>query len=450
MSTLDNSVVDFDKSTNVMEILASNGNTYLGGADLDNKVADYIVSEFKKSNGIDLSKDPMAMQRIVEAAEKAKMELSTVSSTDINLPYITVSNNTPLHLNVTLNKAKFEQLIKSDVDKVIESASEALKAAKVDKLNGIILVGGSCRIPYVQERLKQQFNTTLIHKADLDLAVAQGASMQANILAGNTSDTDVLLLDVTPLTLGIETLGGVMTPLIEANTTIPTKKSQVFSTATDNQSAVDINVLQGARRMAKDNKSIGTFRLDGIMPARRGIPQIEVTFDIDANGIVSVTAKDKATNKEQHITIQNQSGLSKEEINKIKADAKLHEAEDKKNEENVEKLNNAEKLVFGCKDALESAKDKISDDERNTVEPKLKALEKAIEEKKYEDIDNLVKEVNDAFQPLAAKLYSAEQKETQNSSNQQESNTEDAKHENDSQSESNNSDDNVSEADFEK
>lgn len=449
-STLDNSVVDFDKSTNVMEILASNGNTYLGGADLDNKVADYIVSEFKKSNGIDLSKDPMAMQRIVEAAEKAKMELSTVSSTDINLPYITVSNNTPLHLNVTLNKAKFEQLIKSDVDKVIESASEALKAAKVDKLNGIILVGGSCRIPYVQERLKQQFNTTLIHKADLDLAVAQGASMQANILAGNTSDTDVLLLDVTPLTLGIETLGGVMTPLIEANTTIPTKKSQVFSTATDNQSAVDINVLQGARRMAKDNKSIGTFRLDGIMPARRGIPQIEVTFDIDANGIVSVTAKDKATNKEQHITIQNQSGLSKEEINKIKADAKLHEAEDKKNEENVEKLNNAEKLVFGCKDALESAKDKISDDERNTVEPKLKALEKAIEEKKYEDIDNLVKEVNDAFQPLAAKLYSAEQKETQNSSNQQESNTEDAKHENDSQSESNNSDDNVSEADFEK
>lgn len=407
-------MVDFDKGTNVMEILASNGDTYLGGADIDNAIAKYLTDKFMEENGVDLTKDPMAMQRIVEAAEKAKIELSSTTLTEINLPYISVKDTTPLHFNMNMNKATFEEIVKPYIERVVDSARKAVNAAKVDKLDGIILVGGSCRIPSVQKALEKEFSTKLIHKADLDLAVAEGASIQANILAGNTEDTDVLLLDVTPLTLGIETMGGVMTPIIEANTTIPTKKSQVFSTATDNQSAVDINVLQGARKMAKDNKSIGLFRLDGIMPARRGVPQIEVTFDIDANGIVSVKAMDKATQKEQHITIQNQSSLSKDEIEKIKADATAHEAEDKKLSENIDKSNKAQTLVFSCEDALKKLGDKISDDDKNKVQPKIDELKKAIDGKDYDRIDGLVKSLNESFQPIAQKLY-----ESSNNGNRQ-------------------------------
>lgn len=408
-STLDNSVVDFDSENGVMEILASNGNTWLGGADIDNAISKWMTDEFKKDNGIDLTKDAMAMQRVAEAAEKAKIELSSSSETEINLPYITVVDNIPQHLVMTLNKAKFERLIKKEVGKVISSAQDAVAAAKekapFDKLDGIILVGGSCRIPYVQEQLEKTFDTILIKKADLDLAVAQGASMQANILAGNSSDTDVLLLDVTPLTLGIETAGGVMTKMIAANTTLPAKNSQVFSTAEDNQTSVMLKVLQGERSMAADNKEIGNFMLDGIAPAKRGIPQIEVSFDIDASGIVTVSAKDKATGKEQHITISNKSGLSDEEIERIKADAEAHADDDKKREENAQKLNQTENYSHSVRESLDEFKDKVSDEEKKNVTEALDALDNAISKKETDSLDELMKAVQSVFSPIAERLY---------------------------------------------
>ena len=321
--------MEFDTESNTIEILASNGDTFLGGADLDNEVAKYVCDEFKSSNGIDLKKDSMAMQRVMEAVEKAKIELSSSTQTEINLPYITAVDGVPQHLVMTLNKAKFENLIAPYVDRVVNSAKEALKAAdKTGELDGIIIVGGSCRIPYIQERLEKELGAPLLKKAELDLAVAQGASIQANILAGNYSSTDMVLLDVTPLSLGIEVQGGMMAKLIDANTTIPTSKTETFSTAADNQTSVNIVIAQGERARIQDNKIIGQFILDGIMPAPRGVPQIDVTFDIDASGIVTVSAKDKATGKEQKVTIQNSTSLSKEEIERIKADAELHKAED--------------------------------------------------------------------------------------------------------------------------
>ena len=344
-STLDFSVADI--SDKVVEILSSYGDVYCGGSDLDKIVSDWIVSEFKKDSGIDLSKDTLAMSRIIEAAEKAKVELSNTTSTEINLPYITAVDGQPQHLRQTITKAKFEELIDKEIGKVINCGKEAIKKAKISAkdLNGILLVGGSTRIPYVQERLEKEFGVNLIKTANPDEAVALGAAVQGSILAGENS-SDILLLDVTPLNLGIETLGGVMTTLIEANTTIPAKKSQIFSTAEDNQPAVTINILQGNRTMAKDNKQIGLFNLDGIAPAPRGIPQIEVEFNIDSNGILSVKATDKATGKDQHITIQAKGGLSGEDIERMKKDAEEHAESDKKAKEEADKVNAAESAAF--------------------------------------------------------------------------------------------------------
>ena len=405
-STLDNSVMEFDTESNTIEILASNGDTFLGGADLDNEVAKYVCDEFKSSNGIDLKKDSMAMQRVMEAVEKAKIELSSSTQTEINLPYITAVDGVPQHLVMTLNKAKFENLIAPYVDRVINSAQEALKAAdKPGELDGIIIVGGSCRIPYIQERLEKELGTPLLKKAELDLAVAQGASIQANILAGNYSSTDMVLLDVTPLSLGIEVQGGMMAKLIDANTTIPTSKTETFSTAADNQTSVNIVIAQGERARIQDNKIIGQFILDGIMPAPRGVPQIDVTFDIDASGIVTVSAKDKATGKEQKVTIQNSTSLSKEEIERIKADAELHKAEDEAKKKEMSIINSTESKVYGIENALKSAGDKVSEDDKKVVETKILEVKKVLDTKVVADIEKASKELDDVWNPVVAKIY---------------------------------------------
>ena len=405
-STLDNSVMEFDTESNTIEILASNGDTFLGGADLDNEVAKYVCDEFKSSNGIDLKKDSMAMQRVMEAVEKAKIELSSSTQTEINLPYITAVDGVPQHLVMTLNKAKFENLIAPYVDRVINSAKEALKAAdKTGELDGIIIVGGSCRIPYIQERLEKELGTPLLKKAELDLAVAQGASIQANILAGNYSSTDMVLLDVTPLSLGIEVEGGMMAKLIDANTTIPTSKTETFSTAADNQTSVNIVIAQGERARIQDNKIIGQFILDGIMPAPRGVPQIDVTFDIDASGIVTVSAKDKATGKEQKVTIQNSTSLSKEEIERIKADAELHKAEDEAKKKEMSIINSTESKVYGIENALKSAGDKVSEDDKKAVETKILEVKKVLDTKVVADIEKASKELDDVWNPVVAKIY---------------------------------------------
>ena len=405
-STLDNSVMEFDTESNTIEILASNGDTFLGGADLDNEVAKYVCDEFKSSNGIDLKKDSMAMQRVMEAVEKAKIELSSSTQTEINLPYITAVDGVPQHLVMTLSKAKFENLIAPYVDRVINSAKDALKAAdKTGELDGIIIVGGSCRIPYIQERLEKELGAPLLKKAELDLAVAQGASIQANILAGNYSSTDMVLLDVTPLSLGIEVQGGMMAKLIDANTTIPTSKTETFSTAADNQTSVNIVIAQGERARIQDNKIIGQFILDGIMPAPRGVPQIDVTFDIDASGIVTVSAKDKATGKEQKVTIQNSTSLSKEEIERIKADAELHKAEDEAKKKEMSIINSTESKVYGIENALKSAGDKVSEDDKKVVETKILEVKKILDTKVVADIEKASKELDDVWNPVVAKIY---------------------------------------------
>ena len=405
-STLDNSVMEFDTESNTIEILASNGDTFLGGADLDNEVAKYVCDEFKSSNGIDLKKDSMAMQRVMEAVEKAKIELSSSTQTEINLPYITAVDGVPQHLVMTLSKAKFENLIAPYVDRVINSAKDALKAAdKTGELDGIIIVGGSCRIPYIQERLEKELGAPLLKKAELDLAVAQGASIQANILAGNYSSTDMVLLDVTPLSLGIEVQGGMMAKLIDANTTIPTSKTETFSTAADNQTSVNIVIAQGERARIQDNKIIGQFILDGIMPAPRGVPQIDVTFDIDASGIVTVSAKDKATGKEQKVTIQNSTSLSKEEIERIKADAELHKAEDEAKKKEMDIINGTESKVYGIENALKSAGDKVSEDDKKAVETKILEVKKILDTKVVADIEKASKELDDVWNPVVAKIY---------------------------------------------
>ena len=405
-STLDNSVMEFDTESNTIEILASNGDTFLGGADLDNEVAKYVCDEFKSSNGIDLKKDSMAMQRVMEAVEKAKIELSSSTQTEINLPYITAVDGVPQHLVMTLSKAKFENLIAPYVDRVINSAKDALKAAdKTEEFDGIIIVGGSCRIPYIQERLEKELGAPLLKKAELDLAVAQGASIQANILAGNYSSTDMVLLDVTPLSLGIEVQGGMMAKLIDANTTIPTSKTETFSTAADNQTSVNIVIAQGERARIQDNKIIGQFILDGIMPAPRGVPQIDVTFDIDASGIVTVSAKDKATGKEQKVTIQNSTSLSKEEIERIKADAELHKAEDEAKKKEMSIINSTESKVYGIENALKSAGDKVSEDDKKAVETKILEVKKVLDTKVVADIEKASKELDDVWNPVVAKIY---------------------------------------------
>lgn len=402
-STLDFSVADI--SDKVVEILSSYGDVYCGGSDLDKLIADWVVTEFKKDSGVDVSKDTLAMSRVVEAAEKAKVELSNSSTTEINLPYLTAVDNQPVHLAKTLTKAKFEQLIDSEIKKVINCGREALKKAKLTSkdLNGILLVGGSTRIPYVQEQLEKEFNVQLIKTANPDECVACGAAVQGSILGGEKSD--IVLLDVTPLNLGIETMGGVMTNLIEANTTIPAKKSQIFSTAEDNQPGVEINVLQGNRPMARDNKQIGIFHLDGIAPAPAHVPQIEVTFDMDANGILTVTAVDKATGKEQHITIESKGGLSSEEIDRMRKEAEEFAESDKKAKEDADKVNSAESFIFQIGKAMKEFSDKISEDEKNEIDGLKDALKKAVDGKNIEELDKAKKELEEKWYPIMEKLY---------------------------------------------
>jgi molecular chaperone DnaK len=416
-STLDFSIADI--SDGVVEILASNGDVYCGGSDLDKILTQYIVDEFKSVENVDLNDDTMAMSRVIEAAEKAKMELSTMSSTDVNLPYITAVDGMPKHLVTTITKAKFEQLIDKEITKIINLGKEAIKKANIstNDLDGILLVGGSTRIPKVQDELAKAFNRPLLKNVNVDEVVAMGAAVQGSIIAGDK--TDILLLDVTPLSLGIDTMGGVMSTIIEANTTIPCSRSEIFTTASDNQPAVTIIVAQGNRPLTKDNKLIATFTLDGIPPARRGIPQIEVKFDIDANGILSVTATDKGTGKEQHITIESKGSLSDEDIERVKREAEEYAEADKKEMERIEKLNSADSIAFSIEKGLEEFKDKISDDEKTQLEEKLKVLK---DELKTNDIDKVTEARNkleEVWGPIITRVY----QENSNSNADQETNT---------------------------
>ena len=401
--THDVSVLDLGDG--VFEVLATDGDTHLGGDDFDQAIIDYMVEEFKKDNGMDLSTDSIALQRLKESAEKAKVELSSSPQTEINLPYITADSTGPKHLVITLTKSKFEQLTQSLVDRTIEPCKKAMSNANltVGEIDEIILVGGTTRIPAIQEAVKKFFGKDPSKGVNPDEVVALGAAIQGGVLAGDV--TDVLLLDVTPLSLGIETMGGVFTKLINANTTIPTKKSEVFSTASDNQPIVEIHVLQGERSMAKDNRTIGKFNLDGIPPSRRGTPQIEVTFDIDTNGIINVSAVDKATNKVQSIRIESSSGLSKEEIERMKQEAEMNAESDKKLKEDVDTLNSADSLMFQVGKSMEDLEGKITEEEKTEINSLVEKLKTAYDKKEISEVKVLMEEVNNKFQTISQKLY---------------------------------------------
>ena len=405
--TFDISIIEIAETDgeHTFEVLSTNGDTFLGGEDFDLRLIDYLAEEFKKESGMDLHNDPLALQRLKEAAEKAKIELSSAQQTEVNLPYITADASGPKHLVQKLTRAKFESLVEDLVDRTLEPVKIAIKDADLDvsKIDDVILVGGQTRMPLVQQKVTDFFGKESRKDVNPDEAVAVGAAIQAAVLSGDV--TDVLLLDVTPLSLGIETLGGVASTLIDKNTTIPTKKTQIFSTADDNQTAVTIHVVQGERKQAAQNKSLGRFDLSDIPPAPRGMPQIEVAFDLDANGILNVSAKDKATGKEQSIVIKASSGLSDEEIDQMIKDAEAHSADDKKFEELITARNTADGLVHATKKTLEEAGDKATDEEKDAINNAITALEEALKGDDLAEIEAKTKDLTDASTTLAQKLY---------------------------------------------
>jgi molecular chaperone DnaK len=403
--TFDVSVLDLGDG--VFEVKSTSGDTHLGGDDFDQRVINFLADEFKKDEGIDLRKDPMAMQRLKDAAEKAKIELSSSQKTNVNLPFITATDSGPKHLNIDLTRAKFEQLVDDLVKRTIKPCEKALKDAGIGKseIDQVILVGGSTRIPKIQEVVKEFFGKEPSKGVNPDEVVAVGAAIQGGVMTGDVDD--VVLLDVTPLTLGIETLGGVMTKLIESNTTIPTSKKETFSTAADSQTSVEIHILQGERAKAQDNRTLGRFHLDGIPPAPRGVPQIEVTFDIDANGVLNVSAKDKGTGKEQSIRIESSSGLSDEEIEKMKKAAQEHAEEDKKVREKIEILNKADSLLFSTKKQLDEHKDKISEGNKTKIEEAVKKLEELHKNENVDEIEGAIEELNQVWAAASQEIYQA-------------------------------------------
>lgn len=407
MGTLDVSILSFGGG--VFEVLSTDGDTHLGGSDVDEKVMNWLIDEFKNDEGVDISKDPMAMQRIKEAAEKAKIELSSTNSTEINLPYITAVDGMPKHLVKTLTKAKFESLIDDLVQRTIEPCKKALENAKlgIDEIDEVILVGGSTRIPAVQEAVKKFFGKEPSKNVNPDEVVSLGASVQGAILNKESGVGDIVLLDVTPLNLGLETLGNAMTNLIEANTTIPCKKTQTFTTAQDNQTAITVRVLQGNRPLASQNKQIGIFNLEGLMPAPKGIPQLEISFDLDANGILTVTAKDKATNKEQSIRIEASSNLSEDEIKRMRAEAEANAEADKKEREVIDTVNKGDSIVFTQEKMLDEQKDNITADEKSKIEGLVSSMKEAVKDKNADKINELEKEINDVWNSISQRIYSS-------------------------------------------